>query len=177
MLAVLMIFLLPFGGGIPAGVLLARTKGLAWPTTAGLYFASDLILALFFEPGLRLAVAWGRKVDALARFSGAIRTALARGAAHFRGREAGPLALVLIAFGVDPMTGRAAALAAGHGPLAGWVLAIAGDMLYFAVVALAILRLTSHFGDPNKAVLVVLGAMILVPLLVRQFRSAQRPAP
>jgi hypothetical protein len=33
---VLMLFLLPVGGGIPAGVLLARAKGFAWPLTAGL---------------------------------------------------------------------------------------------------------------------------------------------
>ena len=31
MLPVLMLFLIPIGGGIPAGVLLARDHGLAWP--------------------------------------------------------------------------------------------------------------------------------------------------
>ena len=37
MLSVFMLFLLPVGGGIPAGVLLARANGLSWPVTAGLY--------------------------------------------------------------------------------------------------------------------------------------------
>lgn len=81
----------------------------------------------------------------------------------------------MIAFGVDPMTGRATALAAGHGFLAGWTIAIVGDMLYFAVIALTTLRLNSYFRDPNTTMLVVLGAMFVVPMLVRYFRSAQMP--
>ncbi len=62
MFPVLMLFLIPVGGGIPAGVLLARTRGLAWPVTAGLYLISDVLLALAFEPVLRLlAPGWEAK--------------------------------------------------------------------------------------------------------------------
>lgn len=175
MLPVLMLFLLPVGGGIPAGVLLARAKGLAWPMTAGLYFVSDVILAFAFEPILRLLVAFGGKVRFLARLSAAMKAAMARSVAHLGGTGAGPFTLVLIAFGVDPMTGRATALAAGHGFLAGWAVAIAGDMLYYAVIAVTTLRLNSYFRNPNMTVLVVLGAMIVVPMLVRYFRSRQMP--
>ena len=46
MLPVLELFLLPVGGGIPAGVLLAQSKGLAWPITTGLYLVSDVVLPL-----------------------------------------------------------------------------------------------------------------------------------
>ncbi|HJW73849.1 MAG TPA: hypothetical protein VJ486_13580, partial [Geothrix sp.] len=152
MVPVLMLFLLPVGGGIPAGVLLARTNGLAWPMTAALYFVSDVILALAFEPVLRLLVAVGRKVAFLARFSAAMKAAMARSTAHFGGPGAGPFALVMIAFGVDPMTGRASALAAGHGFLAGWAFAIAGDMLYYAVIAATTLRLNAYFRNPNTTV-------------------------
>ena len=175
MIAVLMLFLLPVGGGIPAGVLLADAKGLAWPITAGLYFASDVILALAFEPVLRLLAAWCGKVPFLTRLSAAMKAATARSVAHFSGASTGPFALVMIAFGVDPMTGRATALAAGHGFLAGWSFAIAGDMLYYAVVALTTLRLNSYFHDPNTALLIVLGAMILVPMLVRYTRARLSP--
>ena len=171
MLPVLMLFLLPVGGGIPAGVLLARAKGLAWPMTAGLYFVSDVILAIAFEP--ILLVAWAGKVPFLARLSAAMKATMARSVAHFSGTGAGPFALVMIAFGVDPMTGRATALAAGHGFLTGWAFAIAGDMLYYAVIALTTLRLNSYFRDPNTTMLVVLGAMIVVPMLVRYFRSGK----
>jgi len=171
MLDVLKLFIIPVGGGIPAGVLLARDSGLAWPVTAGLYLVSDILLACAFEPVLRLLEMLGGKVPFLARFGAAMKTATARSAAHFGGTGAGPLALVMIAFGVDPMTGRATALAAGHGFLTGWAIAITGDMLYFAVIAITTLRLNSYFKDPNTTMLIVLAAMFLVPPLVRACRS------
>jgi hypothetical protein len=175
MLPVLKLFLLPVGGGIPAGVMLAHDNGLAWPTTTGLYLVSDVVLALAFEPILRLLAALGAKVPFLSRLSAALKAVTARSVAHFGGTSAGPLALVMIAFGVDPMTGRATALAAGHGFLAGWIFAIAGDMLYFAVIALSTLRLNSYIRDPNTTTLVVLAAMFFVPILVRYCRSTLMP--
>jgi hypothetical protein len=84
---------------------------------------------------------------------------------------AGPIALILIAFGVDPMTGRTAALAAGHGFVAGWAFAIAGDMLYYGVIAMATLSLGSTIGDPETTVMVVLALMMLVPALIRRIRA------
>ncbi len=172
-LSVLKLFLIPVGGGIPAGVLLAQAKGVAWPVTAALYLVSDIFLAIAFEPILRLLAWLAGKIRFLSRYSAALKTATARSAAHFTGTGAGPVALVMVAFGVDPMTGRAAALAAGHGFLAGWAFAIAGDMLYFAVIAVTTLRLNRYFHDPNTTMLIVLGAMFIVPILVRKFRAAK----
>jgi hypothetical protein len=174
MLPVLKLFLLPVGGGIPAGVLLAHVKGLAWPITTLLYLVSDVALALAFEPILRLLTTLCGKIPLLVRLSNVFKAATARSVTHFSGTGAGPITLVMIAFGVDPMTGRASALAAGHGFLAGWAFAIAGDMLYFGVIALTTLRLNSYFRDPNTTMLVVLGAMFGVPILVRYFRSIKR---
>ena len=59
--SVLELFVIPVGGGIPAGVLLARNQGLAWPVMAVLYLISDVILALAFEPLLNLGSRWGNK--------------------------------------------------------------------------------------------------------------------
>jgi hypothetical protein len=174
MVSVLMLFLLPVGGGIPAGVLLAQARGLGWPVTAGLYLVSDVILALAFEPVLRLLLAWGRRVPALARFGAATRAAMARSVARVSGTGAGPCTLVLIAFGVDPMTGRAAALAAGYGVLSGWSFAIAGDLFYYAVIAMATLRLNAYFHDPSLVIMIVLGAMIAVPMLIRRKPATRR---
>ena len=174
MLSVLKLFLIPVGGGIPAGVLLASAKGLAWPITTGLYLVSDLLLALAFEPILRLLATLCGKIPFLARLSAILKSATARSVSHFSGTGAGPLTLIMIAFGVDPMTGRATAHAAGHGFLAGWAIAIAGDMMYFAVIALTTLHLNSYFQDPNSTMLVVLGAMFVVPMLVRYFRHPPR---
>lgn len=172
MFPVLMLFLIPVGGGIPAGVLLARHNGLAWPVAAGLYFISDVILAFAFEPILRLFVELGKKIPFLARVAAAMKTIMDRTAAHYGGVGAGPFTLIMIAFGVDPMTGRAAAMAAGHGFVAGWAIAIAGDMMYYGVIAYTTLRLNAYFKDPNTTMLIVLGAMIVVPILVRRVKLA-----
>jgi len=174
MLSVLMLFLIPVGGGIPAGVLLAQTKGLAWPVTAGLYLVSDMMLALAFEPVLRLLAWLGGRVPFIARFSAAMKAAMDKSAAHLSGTGAGPITLVMISFGADPMTGRASALAAGHGFLMGWAFAIAGDMLYYTVIAVTTLRLNKYFSNPDTTMWIVLGAMIVVPLIVRSFRSPQK---
>src|SRR5436190_10637537 len=103
--------------------------------------------------------------------------AMERMAAHYGGRAAGPFTLVMIAFGVDPMTGRAAAMAKGHGFAAGWAVAIAGDMLYYAVVAVTTLRLNAYVKDPNTAMLIVLVGMVVVPLVVRRVASRFATAP
>lgn len=171
MFAVLKFFVIPVGGGIPAGVLLARDSGLAWPLTALLYLLSDILLAIAFEPVLRLLERLGRNIPFLARFGAAMKLATARSIAHLGGTGAGPLALVMIAFGVDPMTGRATALAAGHGFLAGWAIAISGDMLYFAVIAITTLGLNSYIKNPNATMMIVLAAMFFVPPLVRSCRT------
>ena len=169
---VLMLFLIPVGGGIPAGVLLARDHGLGWPVMEVLYLVSDVILAFMFEPVLRLLIAAGRAIPLLARATGAIRSAMHKTAARYGGGGAGPFALIMIAFGVDPMTGRAAAAAAGHGFVAGWTFAITGDMLYFTVIMVATLRLNSLLGDPNLTMAAVLAAMIVLPVLVRRLKAA-----
>lgn len=109
-----MLFLIPIGGGIPAGVLLAKQRGIGWPVMEVLYLLSDVILAMVFEPVLLLLVALGRRIPALARFLFLMREAIKRSASQY-GMGAGPFTLIAIAFGVDPMTGRSAAAFAGHG--------------------------------------------------------------
>lgn len=171
LLSVLKLFIIPVGGGIPAGVLLAQAKGVVWPVTALLYLVSDMALALAFEPILRGMAAVVRRIPLLTRFSALLKAATARSTAHLGGTSSGPLALIIISFGVDPMTGRATAHAAGHGFISGWAIAIAGDMLYFTVIALSTVHLNHYFKDPNTTMLIVLAAMFLLPVLVRSVRS------
>lgn len=171
LISVLKLFLLPVGGGIPAGVLLAKTEGIPWFVTTLLYLFSDIVLAIAFEPILRLLALLCGKISFLRRFAAIMKAATARSAAHIGVTGAGPLALVMIAFGVDPMTGRASALAAGHGFIAGWAIAISGDMLYFGVIALTTLRLNAYIKNPNTTMLIVLGLMFIMPVLVRRLRS------
>lgn len=144
-LAILKLFIIPVGGGIPAGVLLAQAKGVAWPVTTSIYLVSDILLACAFEPILRLIALVCSRVHFLTKLSTAIKAASARTVEQFHGTGAGPIAMIMIAFGVDPMTGRATAMAAGHGFIAGWAFAIIGDMLYFGVIAISTLKLQRRF--------------------------------
>lgn len=171
MLSVLKLFLIPVGGGIPAGVMLAQAKGVIWPVTALLYLVSDIILAFLFEPVLRLLAFICSKVSFLSRVAAAMKAATARSVHHMSGTGAGPIGLIMISFGVDPMTGRASAHAAGHGFLAGWLFAIAGDMLYFAVIAVSTLKLNTYIKDPNITMVIILIAMFSVPSIIKIIRS------
>ena len=171
MLSVLKLFLIPVGGGIPAGVILAQAKEVAWPVTALLYLVSDIILAFLFEPVLRLLAFICSKIPFLSRAAAAMKAATARSVHHMSGTGAGPIGLIMISFGVDPMTGRASAHAAGHGFLAGWVFAIAGDMLYFVVIAVSTLKLNTVIKDPNMTSLIILIAMFSIPSIIKIVRS------
>ena len=167
---VLLLFLVPIGGGIPAGVLMARDRGLSWPLMMALYFVSDVILACTFEPLLRMLILAGRSLPLLGRVTGAIRQMVRQSTARY-GTKGGPLALVMIAFGVDPMTGRAAAHAAGHGFVPGWAIAITGDMIYFTVLMVSTLWLNSVLGDERWTIGGMLVFMLVMPSIVRRWQE------
>src|SRR5579872_7214058 len=95
---VFMLFMIPVGGGIPAGVLLAKSRGIGWGGMSALYFVSDWVLALIFEPLLKLLIAFGRKAPRLGRFVDRFRDSMKKVGARYGG-AAGPVALVLVAFG------------------------------------------------------------------------------
>jgi hypothetical protein len=167
---VLLLFLVPVGGGIPGGVLMAHARGIAWPIMMALYLVSDVILAFVFEPMLRMIAHIGRRVPAIGRFVQAMRTN-ARATADKYGSSGGAVALVLVSFGVDPMTGRAAAAAAGHGFLPGWAIAITGDMFYFALLMVTTLWVGSTVGDDRLTIGIMLVVMFVLPSVLRRLRS------
>lgn len=171
--AVFLLFTIPVGGGIPAGVLLAKQRGVGWPAMELLYFLSDVVLAAVFEPVMLLLIAGARRQPALARVKDVLKETVRRTTSNF-GATGGPLSLVLIAFGVDPMTGRAAARAAGHGFLSGWAIAIAGDMMYFTVIMASTLWLNSVLGDGTKTMVIIMIAMFAGPELVKRWRERGR---
>ena len=167
---VLSLFLIPVGGGIPAGVLLARSRGIGWPAMEVLYLVSDVILACAFEPVMHLVSAAAKRVPRLARVTDALRR-VTRQTTDLYGSTGGPFTLIMIAFGVDPMTGRAAAAAAGHGFVSGWTLAITGDMIYFTVIMASTLWLNSILGDGRVTTAVILVLMFVAPLLIRRWKN------
>jgi hypothetical protein len=78
----------------------------------------------------------------------------------------------MVAFGVDPMTGRSAAHAAGHGFISGWTIAITGDMMYYGVIAYATLKLNGILHDANVTTVLIMVAMIAVPAIIKRIKGA-----
>jgi hypothetical protein len=177
-LGVFLVFVTQIGAGIPIGVLLGRDSGLSPLEMAGLYLASDVVLALTCEPML-LGLAWlSRRVDWLAALGSRLgRNSGATGLSD--GRVKGPLGLIMFSFVFAPAPARAASEAAGHGPLAGWSLAIIGDMLYFGIIMASTLLVISLFGDNRLTIAPVMVGAWLLPMLVQRLRgnkSASSPS-
>ena len=171
---IFLLFTVPIGGGIPGGVLLAQSRGISWPVMMGLYLLSDMALACVFEPLMLLFIRLFSHVNLIQTVAKAFSLALERSVARY-GHATGPFALIMVAFGVDPMTGRAAAKAAGHGFITGWMIAIAGDMMYFTVLMVSTLWMREILGDGTVAMFVILILMMVIPGMIRKFRARSRP--
>lgn len=167
---ILLVYLIPFGGGIPAGVMLAQSRGVDWPMMMFVYFISDLILACAFEPTMHLLIKYGKKNEFLVRVGEAMKLMIQKTMEHY-GNSSGIFALIMIAFGVDPMTGRAVAVAAGHGFLVGWMIAIAGDMIYFTLLMVSTLWLKSVIGNGTWTMFIIFGFMMIIPNIFRKIQK------
>jgi hypothetical protein len=162
-----LLFLVPIGGGIPLGVLIGRDAGATPLMLAGMYFVSDLVMAVTHEPIFWLLGWLAGVVPALGKVRDFFRKASSRTGLRDEGAR-GPLGLILVSFTVDPVSGRGAAAAAGHGFISGWTVAIIGDMMYFGVLMAATLWLSGLFGDDRTTVGVVLLAVWGLSWLIRR---------
>ena len=169
--AVLVLFLIPIGGGIPAGVLLAQARGLDWPVMMILYFISDVVLACVFDSFLWLMSRVKTHSPFMQQFAESFKVSTNKITSKY-GLTPGPFALIMVSFGVDPMTGRVATMLAGHGFISGWLLAIAGDMIFFTVIMASTLWLNNILGDGTWTAIIIMAAMFGIPWLVRRGRSA-----
>ncbi len=167
---VLTLFLIPIGGGIPAGVILAKNRGLEWPVVTLIYFLSDLILACVFEPLMHWFIKTAKHSQFMLRWIDAYKVSLAK--AGFKNYlTPSPFSLIMLSFGVDPMTGRVVSHLAGHGFIPGWMFAIAGDMIFFALIMASTLWLNSILGDGMWTAIIIMTAMIVIPALIRRWKS------
>jgi hypothetical protein len=164
---VLLLFLVPIGGGIPAGVLLARDRALGPPIMMLLYFCSDIILAFVFEPIMRGMLGIARRVPPVRKAGHAFMRMLLW-PADMKTAGQKPLRLLLVAFTVDPMTGRTVTAVAGHGFAKGWLIAIAGDMIYFTCIMVSTLFLDGILGSGLSTVGIMILVMLIVPEYVRR---------
>lgn len=167
---VFMLFAVPVGGGIPAGVLFAKSKGIGWIVTSFIYFLSDIALAIVFEPLMHLFIHTSRRIGSVKKVGEVLRQSTNRAIAGY-GPQPGPFLLVLIAFGVDPMTGRFAAKINGHGFISGWAIAIVGDLLFFLLIMASTLWLNSILGDGTLTAVIIVILMLIVPSAIRRMRQ------
>jgi hypothetical protein len=171
-----LLFLIPIGGGIPLGVIMGRDAGLSPLTMAGMYFVSDIFMAVTHEPFFWLMGWLASVVPVLGKVRDFFRKASNSAGLQDDGAR-GPLGLILFSFTVDPISGRGAAAAAGHGFFSGWAFAIAGDMIYFAVLMAATLWLSGLFGDDRTTVGVVLLSVWGLSMFIRRRqRRSTKPA-
>ena len=169
-LDVLTYFIIPFGMGIPNGIIKAKSLNINWELILFIYFISDLILAAVFEPILVTIIKYGRTNKKLTKFGIVFKQAMQQTAERI-GTGSGPFALVLFTFGSDPMTGRISTKLAGYGFISGWLIAIAGDMLYFSVIMVSTLWLSHLLGDGTMTVFIIFGIMIVIPIIIKKLRS------
>src|SRR5262249_5282589 len=100
-----LLFLVPIGGGIPLGVLMARAAGVSPIWMARMYWVPDSVRPVPHEP-MFMFLGWLAK---LVPVLGKVRDFLARstGRAGLRdGGTRGPMGLILFSFTVDPISGR-----------------------------------------------------------------------
>ncbi|RYZ89903.1 MAG: hypothetical protein EOP04_05545 [Proteobacteria bacterium] len=171
--SVFLLSALPVGGGIPGGVILSQKLGFGWVPMSTIYLISDIVLALLFEPLMRLFAYLACYVHPLAKFIEVSKMLTDKTIARYGSKPSLPL-LIAISFGIDPMSGRAVALAAGHRFMSGWAIAIAGDMIFFAMIAVSTIYLHDLLGDGTWAAIIIMVSMIMIPFLVRMIRKVRR---
>jgi hypothetical protein len=165
-----LVFLTQIGAGIPIGVIMARDSGLNPFQTAGLYLASDVLLALICEPLLMLLRWESRRVVWLAELGARLKH-MSTTTGLRSGRVRGPLGLVLFSFVIGPAAARALSETVGYRPVSGWSLAILGDMLYFGLAMAATLLVIHIFGDNRLAIAPLALGVWLLPLLLPRLRA------
>jgi hypothetical protein len=178
------LFWAPVGPGIPAGVLLARHIPLSPIVTLSLYAVSDVLAALVCHPifvllrraGRHLRpVRWlGRRMMALAMIGVPAEGGDVRNAPHLAPALS---RIATVGFGADVYTGGLLATGLGVPRLAGWASAIAGDLVWFALLLGTSIAAASITADDRFIGLVVLLAMIFIPRIARRFVPALRAAP
>jgi hypothetical protein len=180
------LFWSPVGPGIPAGVLLARHIPLNPALTFALYTMSDVLSAFVFGPLFTLLRRHGRRVPSIRRLGRRLLTFATAGVrvprAEDVGTEQGRVAPTLfriatVGFGVDVYTGGALASGLPVPRVAGWASAIAGDLVWFALLLGTSIGTAWFIDDDRVITVVVVLAMIFIPRIARRIFPALRNEP
>jgi hypothetical protein len=174
---VLALFFAPVGPGIPAGVLLARHAALSPVVTFGLYALSDVAAASVCHPVFRALRRHGHRVRPL-RWLGRRVLALAMVGVSPPERAGVAPALSRIAtvgFGVDVYTAGMLAATLPVPRIPAWASAIAGDLVWFALLLGTSMAAAGIADDDRFIAAVMLVAMLVLPRLARRIVPALRP--
>lgn len=175
------LFWAPVGPGIPAGLLLARHAGLNPALTFGLYALSDTLGACVCHPLYSLLRRAAGRVPALRAVGRRVIKLALIGATPPRaedlktgGRGALPVLFRIgsIGFGLDLYSAGILVAGLPVPRLAGWAAAIAGDLIWFAILlatSIATAQVTEHDGVQLVVMVVV---MLLVPRLAKRLIPA-----
>src|SRR5262245_8016732 len=136
------LFWAPVGPGIPAGVLLARHIPLNPLATFGLYAMSDLFAALVCAPLFAFLRRHGRKLKFVHALGRRLLAVAMLGVPKPRPRPDGTpphrgetlLRIGTVGFGVDIYSAGLLATALPVARIPGWAAAIAGDLVWFALL-------------------------------------------
>ncbi len=184
-LLVFALFWSPVGPGIPAGVLLARHIPLHPAFTFLLYTASDVLGAAVCHPLFGMLRRAARRVPAL-EWLGTRMIRLAMFGARMprpadieTGTGAGPalFRIATVGFGVDVYTAGMLVNGLRVPRLLGWASAIAGDLVWFALLLATSLAAAAIVDDDRVVGGVVLLAMLVIPPLARRIFPALRHEP
>jgi hypothetical protein len=171
------LFFAPVGPGVPAGVLLARHVPLNPAFTFGLYALSDLLAAIVCHPGFVLFRRHGRKLAPIRSVGRRVQSLAMLGVPAAAPGAATPALsrIATVGFGVDVYTAGMLATGLPVSPLLGWASAIAGDLVWFALLLGTSVAAASVADDDRVVAVVIVIAMIAIPRLARRFVPALRP--
>ena len=175
------LFWAPIGPGIPAGVLLAHHLRLAPAVTFGLYALSDVLAVLILNPIYAWLRTQGRRIPAIRTVGRRVLAVAMIGTGRPAAGEVrdGRLAPALfriatVGFGVDIYTAGALATGLPIPRLPGWLAAIAGDVLWFALLLGSSIAAATMFDDERVIAVVVVAVTLIVPPILRRIIPALR---
>jgi hypothetical protein len=178
---VFLLFWAPVGPGIPAGVLLAHHLHVPAPITFSLYALSDTLAVLLLHPIYSWLRTHGQRIPAIRRIGQRLLAVAMLGTRRLTAEEIrdGRLAPALfriatIGFGVDIYTAGALATGLPIPRLPGWLAALAGDLLWFAVLLGASVAAAHVLDDDRVVSVVVIAVALLVQPIARRLFPALR---
>jgi hypothetical protein len=181
MALVFALFWAPVGPGIPAGVLLAHHLRIPPPVTFGLYSLSDALAVFLLNPIYSWFRIYGRRIPAVRAIGQRVLRVAMIGVRRPTTEEvrSGRLAPTLlriatVGFGVDIYTAGALATGLPIPRLPGWAAAMAGDLVWFALLLGASIAAARVFDDERWVAVVVITVTFLGPSILRRIFPALR---